>query len=140
MDGDAPCFLDPENSGNYSLNPAAMPAEHGTGTIRCVDAHREASLWIVDDQPIFDNSDTQGFDEKIATRLPDEIWPQVAAGIFEVWQIRKPDYPVDGLRRILNFFPSKFFLTAPEALVSTDHVIAVMTGDQGEVRDLGFWR
>ncbi len=140
MDGDAPYFLDPENSGNYSLNPAAMPAEHGTGTIRCVDARREAFRWIVDGQPIFYKSDTQGFDEKIATRLPDEVWPWVAAGIFEVWQIRKPDYPVDGLRRILDLFPNKCFLTAPEALVSTDHVIAVMTGDQGEVRDLGFWR
>ncbi len=138
--GEATYFLDPDNSGNYSLNPAAMPEQHGTGTLRCVDVKQEVGRWISVVQPVFYKSDTQGFDEVIATQIPESFWKNVCGGIFEVWQIRKPEFSLDGFRAILDQFPNKCFLTAPSTLLSTQQILEFMVAGKGESGDLGFWQ
>jgi FkbM family methyltransferase len=138
--GEATYYLDPDNSGNYSLNPAAMPEQHATGVLHCVDVKEEVARWLTPVQPVFYKSDTQGFDEKIATHIPFTFWANVCGGIFEVWQIKKPEFPLDKFRIILDQFPNKRFLTAPAVPLTTQQVLEFMVGNKGESEDLGFWR
>lgn len=139
-EGESTYFLDPENSGNYSLNAAAMPEVHATGTLRCIDAAQEAERWLASGLPLFYKSDTQGFDEKIATRIDLSFWSRVVGGIMEVWQISKPEFDTDKLRAILDQFPYKCLLTEPGRLLTTAQVIEFAGGAEGKSGDLGFWR
>lgn len=56
-------FLDPDNSGNYSLTRSAMPAGRDCETISVAvrAAETEARAWLTAGLPIFYKSDTQGY-------------------------------------------------------------------------------
>jgi len=138
--GQATYFLDPDNCGNYSLNQAAMPTEHKSGMLECVDALEESKLWTTERRPLFYKSDTQGFDEKIATRMDMSFWDGVFGGILEVWQIKKPSYDSERLRIIFDKFPNKCFLTDPNKMISTDELMQFVGSEAGASQDLGFWR
>lgn len=138
--GEATYYLDPENSGNYSLNPAGIPTEHATSIVQCIDVAHEAMRWRQTGLPIFYKSDTQGFDEKIATAIDLGFWDQVHGGILEVWQVRKPEIDRERLRAILDRFPSRHFLTQPQMMLSTDQVMDFAATEGDGLGDLGFWR
>lgn len=139
-DGSSQYYLDPDNSGNYSLNAAAMPEAHTVGVLNCVDVNVEARRWSDDGLPIFYKSDTQGFDEKIAARIDSSFWSRVVGGIFEVWQIKKPEFDKAKFRAVLDSFPNKCFLTDPHTILTTDAVMDFAAGSDGKSGDLGFWR
>ena len=138
-------YLDPINNGNFSLNPAAMPAEHIRTSVEVKDVGAECADWMERGRRVFYKSDTQGFDEVIATAIRAELWLRVFAGIMEVWQIDKPSFNTEVLAAILDRFPNKVFLAnadlaLTEVRVTTDDVLTYIKGDDGMHRDLGFWR
>ena len=138
-------YLDPTNSGNFSLNRAAMPARHAATRVETKDVGAECAAWLESDRRIFYKSDTQGFDELIATTIRPEVWPRVAGGIMEVWRIEKPHFDQQRLAQILDQFPNKIFLAnadlnVTETPVSTADVLQFINGNDHKHRDLGFWR
>ena len=123
VSGEIDFYLDPRNSGNYSLNKAAMPPDYVTTRVAAVSAAMEAEKWVAEGQAIFYKSDTQGFDESIATHISYETWDQVYAGFFELWRIKKPaDVKWEKFRAILDRFPFKTFTNDGE-VVSTAEVM-----------------
>jgi FkbM family methyltransferase len=133
-------FLDPDNCGNYSLNRAAMPAEHSSIVVEARTASRESQRWLTDSNPIFYKSDTQGYDELIATQLDPRFWNSVVGGIMELWRIDKPAYDAARLEEILDGFPNKILLQNPAERLSTAQVLDYAGARDVTYADLGFWR
>jgi FkbM family methyltransferase len=133
-------FLDPENCGNYSLIQAAMPAEHASTVVEAISALNESRRWLAHASPVFYKSDTQGYDEFIATQLDPRFWNSVLGGIMELWRIDKPDCDAARLEEILDGFPNKFLLHTPAERLSTAHVLDYTGGRDGLFADLCFWR
>src|SRR5262249_25283316 len=138
-------YLDPGNSGNFSLNRAAMPAQHAATRVETRDVAAECEAWLSSDRRIFYKSDTQGFDELIATTIRPEVWPRVAAGIMELWRIEKPRFDRQRLGQVLDQFPNKIFLAnadlnVTEKPVTTAEVLEFIDSTDHKHRDLGFWR
>jgi FkbM family methyltransferase len=135
-------YLDVTNSGNYSLNRAAVvdvnlaPAV----TVPVRRAADEAAAWRRAGLPIFYKSDTQGHDEVIATSLDLDFWDQVFIGTMEIWRISKPVCPPEKLRAALDRFPNKVFRHQPQQPVTTEPVLAFARGDDRVFQDLVFWR
>jgi hypothetical protein len=116
-------YLDPDNCGNYSLNENAMPAHFERTTADIVEAGLEERKWLEHGTPIFYKSDTQGFDETIATSSSGAFWDRVCGGIFELWRIPGKAYDVDEFARIIDRFPNKVFYKAPHVNVSSREVM-----------------
>ena len=140
IEGQLEFFLDPENCGNYSLNKAAMPAEYSSTVVKVKSAFDESRRWLAESNLIFYKSDTQGFDELIATQFDMPFWKSVAGGILELWQIDKPAYDAAKLEEILDSFPNKVLLYAPSVRLSTADVLDFIRGHDRKHADLGFWR
>ena len=134
--------LDPINSGNYSLNPSAMPPGSAYTTMRVPvkDAHAEAQVWLAAGLPIFYKSDTQGHDEAIATSIGIPLWEKVFAGIFELWRIEKPSWSTEKMTRVLDLFPYKRFLQDPGVPISTADILSYVAGSDGAFKDVLFWK
>jgi FkbM family methyltransferase len=138
--GEFEFYLDPRNSGNYSLNRAAMPADFRTVRVAAVSAAEEAEKWATGGQAIFYKSDTQGFDELIASHIGDKIWDQIYAGFFELWRIGKPaDVNWEKFRAILDRFPFKTF-TNEDKNIPTAEIMEYINAEDGQFKDLFFCR
>lgn len=133
-------FKDPDNSGNFSLTSAAMPLHHGSLWVETRDTAQEARAWLQSGRRLFYKSDTQGYDELIATRLDRAFWDHVAGGIFEIWRIQKPMFDHAVFASILDAFPNKAFLSEPKIGVTTSTVMSYLQGTDGQFHDLAFWR
>ena len=133
-------YEDPSNCGNYSLNLNAMPDNKTQITVDVLAAQSEERKWLSSGLPIFYKSDTQGFDEKIATALSLEFWASVRCGCFELWRIEKPECNVGKFTQILESFPNKVFESNPTARVETQDVLNYLSGRDRNFDDLLFWR
>jgi FkbM family methyltransferase len=135
-------FTDRSNCGNYSLNKVAVPAEQLAQTLSVPvnKARDEAADWRRPDLPIFYKSDTQGYDEIIATDIDLEVWDSVFIGTMELWRIEKPAWSVDKFRSILDKYPNKVFKSHPDILLSTDQVLSFACATDGSVADIVFWK
>jgi FkbM family methyltransferase len=133
-------YLDPENSGNYSLSLAAMPSHYTKIKVKVVDVRHEAKKWADANLPIFYKSDTQGFDERIAVRPELDFWKNVGGGIFELWRIKKPEYDMDRFVKIVESFDSRVFSHQPQVPVSTAEVVNYLQSEDRQHTDLLFWR
>jgi FkbM family methyltransferase len=138
-------YLDPTNSGNFSLTPDAMPTRYFKTTVEAKDTTAESAAWMRGGRRIFYKSDAEGFDELIATAVQPEVWSQVFAGFIEIWRIKKPPFDVGVFASILDSFPNKIFLGNADTGVSetsvstTDVLNYIKIHDHAHV-DLGFWR
>jgi FkbM family methyltransferase len=86
-------YVDPENTGNYSLNKSVMP--HGEHSVISVSVRRaavEEKNWVSLNEPILYKSDTQGFDEIIAKDLSLNFWSTVKCASLELWRVAKPKF------------------------------------------------
>ena len=144
--GEAAFYLDPTNSGNYSLAVGAMPPGYTKVIVKTLNAADECSTWLQGANRIFYKSDTEGLDEWVATLLRPEFWPRVVAGIIELFNIEnKPSLDFGGFSSMLNQFPNKVFLAnpntkVPEIPVTTADVLNYIKTHAQPHRDLAFWR
>jgi FkbM family methyltransferase len=133
-------YIDPDNAGNYSVNVNAMPENFETTSIEIVRAEDEERKWLADGKPIFYKSDTQGFDEVIATSLSPDFWDNVCGGIFELWRIPGKEYDVDKFMKIVDSFNNKVFDKKPNRNVSSAEVMDYLLSTDHQFDDLLFWR
>jgi len=134
--------LDPHNAGNYSLTKGAMPqgCEYESISVSIRSARAEAEIWLTAGLPIFYKSDTQGYDELIATSIDDVFWNAVFAGMMELWNIDKPAYSIERLASFLDKFPNKRFLHDLKTPITTSDVLSCRNGANYDHKDLVFWR
>lgn len=138
-------YLDPTNSGNFSLAVDAMPPSYTKITVETRDVAAEASRWLDAKQRIFYKSDTEGLDELVAAAIPLDVWQHIFAGMIEIWNIKKPDYDGARFASILDQFSNKSLLAnadnrVSEARVSTREVLDYIHSGHRQHRDLAFWR
>jgi FkbM family methyltransferase len=141
-EGEATLYEDKRNCGNYSLNKSAMydHPEYTTSTINVINALNEQLKWESLNRPIFYKSDTQGFDELIATTYNTKFWEKVECASFELWRIEKPELNKDKFIQILNQFPNKSFQYGNKSLLSNDEILNYMSGKDGNHEDLLCWK
>jgi len=133
-------YEDPNNVGNYSLNPAAMPADYRQSTVEILDASTQEIFWLSYNKPVFYKSDTQGHDESIATSLSDDFWTRVKVAVLELWRIAGKTYDRNRFSSILDSFPYKVFQSRPTLNVGSNSVIEYLNGTDGAFDDLVVWR
>jgi FkbM family methyltransferase len=138
-------YLDPTNSGNFSLTTDAMPPKYFKTIVEAKDVAVESASWMNGGRRIFYKSDTEGFDELIATNIQADVWSHIFAGFIEIWRIKKPPFDIAALASILDSFPNKMFLAnadtnISETAVSTIEILNYIDVHDGKHVDLGFWR
>jgi len=144
--GVAEFYLDPTNSGNYSLAASAMPPSYTKVMVKTLDASTGCAAWTGGPNRIFYKSDTEGLDEWVATLIRPVFWPRVFAGMIELWNIpKKPPLDSAALSFMLDSFPNKVFLAnadtkVSEVPVSTADIFNYINSRAQPHRDLAFWR
>jgi FkbM family methyltransferase len=144
--GQADFYIDPTNSGNYSLAASAMPPSHTKIVVKTVNASNESAVWLEGQNCIFYKSDTEGLDEWVATLIRPEFWRRVFAGMIELWNIaKKPPLNSAALSFMLDNFPNKVFLAnadtkVSQVAVSTADILNYISSGAQPHRDLAFWR
>jgi len=144
--GEAEFYLDPNNSGNYSLAASAMPPSFTKVTVKTLNATSECATWVEGQNRIFYKSDTEGLDEWVVTLIRPEFWSRVFAGMIELWNIaKKRSINSAALSFMLDSFPNKVFLAnadtkVSEAPVSTADIFNYINSRAQPHRDLAFWR
>ncbi|MDR3436956.1 FkbM family methyltransferase [Telmatospirillum sp.] len=134
-------YLDPDNAGNYSLNINAMPANMECSSIKVeiLSANEEKEKWLQNNEAIVYKSDTQGYDEIIATSYDLSFWDHVKCGIFELWRIDGKEYDRDKFCTILDKFTHRVFGANPTRNVSVKEVDQYLYGCEGDFDDLLIW-
>jgi hypothetical protein len=122
-----------------------MPPKYFKTTVETKDVAVESAAWAKGGRRIFYKSDTEGFDELIATAILPEVWRHIFAGFIEIWRIKKPPIDTKVLASILDSFPNKIFLANPdtrvtETRVSTAEVLSYVEVNDRTHVDFGFWR
>ena len=139
-DGEVTFFRDVTNSGNYSLNEAAVSdGVFGRVRVACADTGgwMERTLGAEDEGPLLWKSDTQGFDELIISRTPMAIWKRIDCAAIEIWRIPKPAFDRDAFVARIDDFPHKRLGTQD---VTTDQLLTYLDGDDRRYEDLFLWR
>lgn len=133
-------YVDSSNTGGHSLNKSAVPAwDHSVTSVRVRKASVEESNWTSLNCPIFYKSDTQGFDEVIATELSLDFWRKVRCAALELWRIDKPEIDENKFLNILDLFPYKAYESNPEVMVSSPEVLDYCRGTDAKCEDLLLW-
>ena len=133
-------YEDPTNCGNYSLNINAIPDIRRQIKVDVLVAQDEEEKWLSSNLPIFYKSDTQGFDEKIASSLSMNFWRNVRCAAFELWRIDKPEFDKDRFIEVLESFPNKVFEANQTAQVGAKEVMSYLEGRDRKFDDLLCWR
>jgi FkbM family methyltransferase len=133
-------YVDPSNTGGHSLNKSAVPVQdHSIASVSVRRAAVEESNWLSLNSPIFYKSDTQGFDEFIATDLSLDFWQKVRCATLELWRIDKPKIDENKFASILNLFPFKAYDSNPEVMISTSEILEYCRGRDEKCEDLLCW-
>jgi FkbM family methyltransferase len=133
-------YADSKNAGNYSLHLDAMPPSFSKLSVNIVRASDEEPKWLQHGIPIIYKSDTQGFDETIATSLSADFWSNVRGGIFELWRIEGKEYDKESFARILDRFANKVFEKHPNQNVTSAAIMRYLDSVDHQFDDLLFWR
>ena len=134
--GVADFYYDPDNCGNYSLlRSAMMYNSFSQGKINTINATEESFRWLKQGHSILYKSDTQGYDEILATLIDPKIWDHVFAAILEIWRVEKPAYDVDKFFKILSGFGTRR-LSSRAVDLTPDEVISYASGTDGSWLDL----
>lgn len=134
-------YIDPNNVGNYSLNRNAMPPDYQTISVDIGRGGEESEKWLDSWHGRFIyKSDTQGFDETIATSFDFDFWHRVRCGTFEMWKIEGKSFDVDKFVRILDIFPNKVFESDKSRNLSSKEIIGFLGAPESATDDLLFWR
>jgi FkbM family methyltransferase len=147
-DGELPFYLDEDNCGNYSLLADAMRARHHQQiVVTCHRATEQALFAPLGAQadslralPVVWKSDTQGFDEIIATTLPLAFWQRVQCGVMEIARLDRPKLDRERLAAVLEGFDIRVWSHAPTKQLSVQAIIEHSRGLDDQHADLLFAR
>lgn len=129
-------FLDATNSGNYSLVASAMANHpHRMISVPSINTGEEFDrlLQVIDPgHCIVYKSDTQGYDEIIATQIHDQFWQRVEVAILELSRINRPVFDLERFQEIVSGFPNRCTVSQSRNL-SVDEVMGMVsaTADGG---------
>lgn len=138
--GNARLYRDAINGGNNSLLPAAMGEnEFDSVQISITRASVQSMEWFNAGRPILYKSDTQGYDELIATSINPRVWDKIFAAVFEIWRIEKPDFDIITFADILESFPNLMLLNSQRVLTVSD-ALTYSAGKDGHWDDLAIWK
>lgn len=137
-------YEDSHNAGIYSLSADSMRGrEYRTSVVACIEATADNLLAPLTDEqralPIVWKSDAQGFDEVIATALPDAFWSRVHCGVMEISRIDRPAFDRQRLGAILASYPIRQF-GRNGANAAIEEILAFSDGRDDTHRDLFFAR
>ena len=130
--GIAAFYLNPEHTGNFSLSPDAVPTDHSKISVDARDVAVESAAWMEGGRRIFYKSDTEGFDEVVASRIKREVWPHIFAGIIEILSVKKPSFDETTFRAFLDTVPNKVFLGNPKQIPETPASTADVLSHQAQ--------
>jgi FkbM family methyltransferase len=133
-------YLDPNNAGNYSLNSHAMSEEYATISVDILQANSEKDKWLQTNEPIIYKSDTQGFDESIATSYDLAFWDHVRCGCMELWKIEGKKYDKDKFMHIMEKFTHKVFADKPTQPLTSSALAEYLNGADRHSEDVLFWK
>ncbi len=133
-------YMDPNTCGNYSLNANAVPDGADFADVEIRPSVEEQAKWLSSGEEVIFKSDTQGFDEAIATSLDLEFWKSVRLGTMELWRLPGKEYDEDRFAKILDGFPIKVFQSNPRQPVTTADVIKMNGDGSGDVDDIFFFK
>jgi FkbM family methyltransferase len=147
-EGELPFYLDEDNCGNYSLLADAMRTRgHSQIVVTCHRASEDALYAPLGEQaaavralPVVWKSDTQGFDEIIATTLPLGFWQRVQCGVMEIARLNRPNLDRVRLAAVLETFDVRVWSHAPTQQLSVQAIIEHSQGTDDQHADLLFAR
>lgn len=143
IDAKAELFIDPLNSGNYSIYSESVPGEDiNKQEITLLSAVSQKDEWLSADLPLFYKSDTQGHDLTIATALGVEFWDSVNCAILELYPLKQEIFNQEMLVDILQKFKYKALASNPQKLIETNEVIEFLKDSKNfrASEDLLLWR
>jgi len=135
-------YEDSTNCGNYSFNLASVPPNHQKSVVDVLDGANEEIKWLDSARAnaIFYKSDTQGFDELIATTFSMKFWDTVECAALELVRIKKPDYDIVKFKKIIDQFPNRAFDDDISKNVSSADVVEYLDSEDGSYKDLLLWK
>jgi FkbM family methyltransferase len=142
-DGSAVLFLDESNAGNYSLNASAVEAKrYRQQVVRTVETGPALTEIVatLGAKRLIWKSDTQGYDEYLATLAPLDFWDHVDLAVVEIWRLPKPACDRERFRQILDKFTGRRMGEFGE-LATTEEILAFSFGPRdGKSADLFLWK
>jgi FkbM family methyltransferase len=135
-------YEDLDNAGNYSLHEDSMKGSRFlTSVVQCLEATEENIYSSIEpalqNLPVIYKSDTQGFDELIATTLPLTFWDKVKVGVMEL-STSGNAFNTERLLRIVERFPIRRFGHATSHNLSAAEVLAFYSSGPGRQVDFYF--
>jgi len=136
-----PFYVEDGNAGNYSLAADAMRSRsHRQISVPVLQASEE-NLYAplaaaLRESPVIWKSDTQGFDEVIATALPAAFWQRVQVGVLEISRIVRPEFSRQALAQLLQHFELRRFADRPDHNLTVEEIMAFAEGSDDTHADL----
>ncbi len=141
QEGMLPFYVEDANAGNYSLAVDAMRSRShrqiGVPVLKATEGNLYAPLEASRrDWPVIWKSDTQGFDEVIATTLPAVFWQRVEVGVLEISRISRPDFDRQALASLIQNFAIRRFADRPEHNLGVNEILAFAEGSDNTHADV----
>jgi FkbM family methyltransferase len=135
-------YEDLDNAGNYSLHEASMKGSRFlTSVVQCLIATEDNLYSSIDpalrNLPVIYKSDTQGFDELIATTLPLSFWDKVNVGVMELSTSCRA-FNTERLLKIVERFPIRRFGHETSRNLSAAEVLAFYSSGSARQADFYF--
>jgi FkbM family methyltransferase len=137
--GKSTFYRDSTNIGRYSLLSQAVngPQTNGEIVVECLKVTDDLLLTPVPaDARLIWKSDTEGYDEIIASELSMAFWARVDLAIMELLPVKKPMYDVSKFKAILDSFPKKYFSSDLAKEMSTSQILEYISHENVPHRNL----
>lgn len=127
-----------DNRGNSSLFSSAMPnTGFRTIQISTLGVDQFVKKYLLGAQVFAFKSDTQGYDAKILSLIPEHVWQKCLGGVVEVWALAEIEpQDVKMLMRLWNNFPFKAWSESLYTSISCDEIENFWLSKSGKSRNL----
>ncbi len=137
--------IDTRNTGNYSfVDPAIIDNQFGgyeEVSVRDVSIVME-EFYKNMSGPFIYKSDTQGFDQLIASSIPTWFWEKVSIAIFELWRLPPSDsniFNMEFFENVISRFSNLRFKRNLDLAVSVSDVVEFLSHSDRKHDDLIAW-
>jgi len=129
VDGPSEIYVQESNRGNSSLLQHAM-MEHQSEklNVQLIDTLKFSNEYLSNFENIVLKSDTQGFDAKILSQIPPNVWSSIKSAVIEVWAL--PEVEHSDVTRLINTWQNlaifKFYSSSSISLELTLEEVQLM--------------